>query len=46
MAQAVCAELWLRLSVAGLSLRRPGFDPRIVNVVFVVDKMVKEQPFP
>jgi hypothetical protein len=30
---------WLRRLVAGLSPRRPGFDPRSVHVGFVVDKM-------
>jgi hypothetical protein len=30
---------WLRRLVAGLSPRRPGFDPGSVHVGFVVDKV-------
>jgi hypothetical protein len=30
---------WLRRLVAGLSPRRPGFDPRSVHMGFVVDKV-------
>ena len=37
---------WLRRLVAGLSLRRPGFDPGSVHVGFVVDKVVLGQVFP
>jgi hypothetical protein len=36
---------WLRRLVAGLSLRRPGFDPGSVHVGFVVDKVVLGQVF-
>jgi hypothetical protein len=38
--------LWLRLLVAGLSPRRPGFDPGSVHVGFVVDKVALGQVFP
>jgi len=31
--------LWLRLFVAGLSPRRPGFDPRPIRLSFVVEKV-------
>jgi hypothetical protein len=37
---------WLRRLVAGLSPRRRGFDPRSVNVGFVVDKVAMGQVFP
>ena len=37
---------WLRRLVAGLSLRRPGFDPGSVQMGFVVDKVALEQVFP
>jgi hypothetical protein len=37
---------WLRRLVAGLSLRRPGFDPGSVDVGFVVDKVALGQIFP
>jgi hypothetical protein len=30
---------WLRQLIAGLSPRRPGFDPGSVHVGFVVDKV-------
>jgi hypothetical protein len=30
---------WLRKLLAGLSLRRPAFDPRQVHVGFVVDEV-------
>jgi hypothetical protein len=36
---------WLRRLVAGLSQRRPGFDPASVNVGFVVDKVALGQVF-
>jgi hypothetical protein len=36
---------WLRLLVAGLSPWRPGFDPRSVDVGFVVDKVAMGQGF-
>jgi hypothetical protein len=36
---------WLRRLVAGLSLRRPGFDPGSVHVGFVVDKVAGEKFF-
>jgi hypothetical protein len=36
---------WLRRLVAGLSPRRPGFDPLSVHVVFVVDKVALGQAF-
>jgi hypothetical protein len=36
---------WLRRLVAGLSLRRPGFDPGSVHVGFVVDKVALGQAF-
>jgi hypothetical protein len=36
---------WLRRLAAGLSPRRPGFDPRSVHVGFVVDKVVLGQVF-
>jgi hypothetical protein len=39
------AVLWLRWLVAGLSTRRPGFDPRSVHVGFVVDKVALGQVF-
>jgi hypothetical protein len=35
----------LRRLVAGLSQRRPGFDPRAVDVGFVVDKVALGQVF-
>jgi hypothetical protein len=37
---------WLRQLVAGLSLRKPGFDPGSVYVGFVVDKVALGQVFP
>jgi hypothetical protein len=37
---------WLRRLVAGLSPRRPGFDPASVHVGFVVDKVALRQDFP
>jgi hypothetical protein len=37
---------WLRRLVAGLSPRRPGFDPGSVHVGFVVDKVALGQIFP
>jgi hypothetical protein len=37
------AVLWLRRLVAGLSPRRPGFDPGSVHVGFVVDKVALGQ---
>jgi hypothetical protein len=36
---------WLRRLVAGLSPRRPGFDPRAVHLGYVVDKVVLGQAF-
>jgi hypothetical protein len=36
---------WLRRLVAGLSLRRPGFDPGSFHVGFVVDKVALGQVF-
>jgi hypothetical protein len=36
---------WLRRLVAGLSPRRPGFDPGSVNVGFVVDEVALGQVF-
>jgi hypothetical protein len=36
---------WLRRLVAGLSPRRPGFDPGPVHVGFVVDKVALVQVF-
>ena len=30
---------WLRQFVAGLSSRRPGFDPRLVHVGLAVNKV-------
>jgi hypothetical protein len=36
---------WLKRLVAGLSLRRPGFDPGSVHVGFVVDKGALGQVF-
>jgi hypothetical protein len=36
---------WLRRLVAGLSLRRPGFDPGSVHVGCVVDKVALGQVF-
>jgi hypothetical protein len=36
---------WLRRLVAGLSPRRPGFDPGSVLVRFVVDKLALGQVF-
>ena len=36
---------WLRRSVAGLSPRRPGFDPGSVHVGFVVDNVALGQVF-
>jgi hypothetical protein len=37
---------WLRRLVAGLSSWRTGFDPRLVHVGFVVDKVALGQVFP
>jgi hypothetical protein len=37
---------WFRRLVAGLSLRKPGFDPGSVRVGFVVDKVALGQVFP
>ena len=37
---------WLRLLVAGLPPRRPGFDPGPVHVGFVVDKVALGQVLP
>ena len=34
---------WLRRSVAGLSPRRPSFDPGSIHVGFLVDKVALEQ---
>jgi hypothetical protein len=36
---------WLRRLVAGLPLRRSGFHPGSVHVVFVVDKVALGQVF-
>jgi hypothetical protein len=36
---------WLRRLVAGLPQRRPGFDPGLVYVGFVVDKVALGQGF-
>jgi hypothetical protein len=36
---------WLRRLVAGLSLRRPEFDPSSAHVKFVVDKVALRQVF-
>ena len=40
---ATQAVPWLRLSIAGLSPRRPGFYPGLVHVGFVVDKVAVGQ---
>jgi hypothetical protein len=40
------AVSWLTWLVAGLSLGRPGFDPRSVHVGFVEDKVALGQVFP
>jgi hypothetical protein len=37
---------WLRRLVAGLSPRRLGFDPGLVPVGFVLDKVALEKVFP
>jgi hypothetical protein len=37
---------WLRRLIAGFSQRRPGFDPRLVHVGFVVEKVTLGQVFP
>jgi hypothetical protein len=37
---------WLRLSVADLPSRKPGFDPGSVRVGFVVAVVVRGQVFP
>jgi hypothetical protein len=37
---------WLRWLVAGLSPRRPGFNPGSVHVEFEVDKVALGQVFP
>jgi hypothetical protein len=37
---------WLRRLVAGLSPRRPGFDPWLLHVGFMVDKVALGQVFP
>jgi hypothetical protein len=36
---------WLRWLVAGLSPRRPGFEPGSIHVGFVVDKVALGQVF-
>jgi hypothetical protein len=36
---------WFRRAIAGFSPLRPGFDPTLVRVKFVVDKMGLEQVF-
>jgi hypothetical protein len=36
---------WLRRLVAGLPPRRPGFDPGLIHVGFVVDKVTLGQVF-
>ena len=41
----IYAVLWLRRLVAGLSPRRPGFDPGSVHVGFVVNKVALGQGF-
>jgi hypothetical protein len=40
------AAPWLRRLVAGLSSRRPGFDPGSVHVGFMVDKLALGQVSP
>jgi hypothetical protein len=40
------AVSWLRRLVAGISPRRPGFNPGSVHVGFVVDKVALGQVFP
>jgi hypothetical protein len=42
---AVMAVPWHRRLVAGLSSRRPGFDPASVHVRFMVDKVALGQVF-
>jgi hypothetical protein len=37
---------WLRRLVAGLSPRRPGFEPGSVHVGFVVEKVILIRVFP
>jgi hypothetical protein len=37
---------WLRRSVVSLSPRRPGFDPGLFHVGFVVDKVELGKVFP
>lgn len=37
------ATPWLRKYVAGLSTRRPGFDPRSAHVRIVVGRVAEEQ---
>jgi hypothetical protein len=37
---------WLRLLMAGLSLRRPGFGPRSVHGRFVIDTVALEEVLP
>ena len=37
---------WLKQLVVGLSPRRPGFDPKSVNLIFVVDKVELGQASP
>jgi hypothetical protein len=37
--------LWLRRLAAGLPPRRPGFDPELVHVEFVVDEVALGQVF-
>jgi hypothetical protein len=37
---------WFRLSIAGLSPRRPGFDPGSVHVGFTLGKVALGQVFP
>jgi len=42
-AATLTAVPWLSLLVAGLSLWRPGFDPKPVHVEFMVDKVALGQ---
>ena len=37
---------WLRRLLAGLPLQRPGFNPGLVHVGFVVEEMALGQVFP
>ena len=43
--QIIEAVPWLRRLVAGLSSRRPGFDPRSVHEGFMVEKVALRQVF-